>query len=373
MSLLERLRTLIKGPVSEPVENEPEAPAARDAMAAIRELSQAVQNDPNAVEIYLALGNLYRQQGEIERAVQIRNTLIVRPSLATRFKARAYFELGRDFRRSGVLDRAQHAFEEARALGANPQEVSLELAHLAVDAGNFAEAANLYGKLRNPAAQAHYLTRHAEDLLREGHTGEAKIRLGRALRVYPGAIEAWVGLLLLHLKAHDWRKARQLLRNGLESSAPQLRFLFFEGIFTFMPGALAEQADESAQAAFIKEIVTIVLDAIEHEEPELLLLYYAALFLQHSGRTAEATDWLAKALVIRPDFWAARLELLDISLKEQSLSPVFKAQLEIFLNQAHTSSRFVCRQCGFRSNAAFYLCPRCQSWHSIAFRVALQD
>ena len=89
----------------------------QDTRAAIEELSQVVKNDPEAVEIYLALGSLYRSQGEIERAIQIRNSLIVRPGLDREFKARAWFELGRDFRRAGFLDRAQMAFDEARSLG----------------------------------------------------------------------------------------------------------------------------------------------------------------------------------------------------------------------------------------------------------------
>jgi len=57
------------------------APVSRDTQAAIAELAQVVKSNPDAVEIYLALGNLYRSHGEIERAVQIRHNLIVRPTL----------------------------------------------------------------------------------------------------------------------------------------------------------------------------------------------------------------------------------------------------------------------------------------------------
>ncbi len=377
MSLLRRLRDFFgEGGSPAPVDREPDAPTARDALSAIRELSQAVQNDPSAVEIYLALGNLYRQQGDIERAVQIRNTLIVRPGLAPRFKARALFELGRDFRRSGVVDRAQQAFTEARALGANPQEVNLELAQLAADSGDFAEAAQLYAKLRNPAAQAHYLTRHAEDLLREGHTKEAQIRLGRAIRFYSGAAEAWLGLLLLHLRSREWRKAKRILRNALDNTEPALRFLFFEGILSTLPanagGDGRELADVELRERF-EQSTAIALEALEQQEPELLLLYYTALFLQRSGKDTEATEWLAKALVLRPDFWAARLELLQATMSQQQLLPVFKAQLEYFVEQSRAGSRFICRKCGYRSNTTFYVCPRCRAWHSVAFKISLQD
>ena len=85
-------------------EPEGQPPASRDTLAAIGELSRLVRDNPDLVEIYLALGNLYRAQGEIERAVHIRTSLMVRPGLEARVKARTLFELGRDYRRGG-LDR----------------------------------------------------------------------------------------------------------------------------------------------------------------------------------------------------------------------------------------------------------------------------
>ncbi|MDY7001315.1 MAG: tetratricopeptide repeat protein, partial [Thermodesulfobacteriota bacterium] len=100
------------------------APFSRDTMTAISELSRVAKNNPDAVEIYLALGNLYRSQGEIERAVQIRRNLIVRPRLDTKFKAKAWYELGLDYKRGGFVDRAVNAFEQAGKLSGNFKGVS---------------------------------------------------------------------------------------------------------------------------------------------------------------------------------------------------------------------------------------------------------
>ena len=94
----------------------PEPLTHQDTRAAIEELSQAVRNNPESVEIYLALGNLYRSQGEIERAIHIRNSLINRPGLDSALRARSYFELGRDFLRGGMLDKAREAFSLAAKL-----------------------------------------------------------------------------------------------------------------------------------------------------------------------------------------------------------------------------------------------------------------
>ena len=164
----------------------------QDTRAAIEELSQVVKNDPEAVEIYLALGSLYRSQGEIERAIQIRNSLIVRPGLDRRFKARAWFELGRDFRRGGFLDRADRAFQEARSLGQNPTAIHHEIASLAAERGSFEKAAESFGQLNLPLPQAHYLVRLAMDCFEEGNDSQAHRALRHAIRAYPGAVEAWL-------------------------------------------------------------------------------------------------------------------------------------------------------------------------------------
>jgi lipopolysaccharide biosynthesis regulator YciM len=399
VTLLDRLkagaRTLLghrRADILSPMGPDAESPGARDALSAIQELSRVVRNDPDAVEIYLALGNLYRLRGDIERAVQIRSSLIVRPGLDPQFKARALFELGRDYRRGGVMDRALAAFDEARALGADPEQITYELALLHADSGAFQEAASQYARLGFRPAQAHYMVRHAEDLDRCGRPDEARALLAKAVKVYPGAVEAWRARLVMAARAGEWRRAGKLLREGLERVPASIRFLLLEGLLELEApaprhgngaaasggtggtgGAGANGTNGAGSADFEEKRCATVLAAIEAQEPDLLLQYYGALFLLRCGNREEAGNWLAKAMVLRPDFWAARLELLSLSMEQQHLSPVFRSQLEYFIEHARKVKRFVCGSCGLRREHTFSVCPRCRSWHSATFRLSLQD
>ncbi|MEG6506120.1 tetratricopeptide repeat protein [Nitratidesulfovibrio sp. 1201_IL3209] len=383
MTLLDRLkagaRTLLghrRADILSPMGPDAESPGARDALSAIQELSRVVRNDPDAVEIYLALGNLYRLRGDIERAVQIRSSLIVRPGLDPQFKARALFELGRDYRRGGVMDRALAAFDEARALGADPEQITFELALLHADSGAFEEAAAQYARLGFRPAQAHYMVRHAEDLDRCGRADEARTLLARAVKVYPGAVEAWRARLVMAARAGEWRRAGKLLREGLERVPASIRFLLLEGLLELEapdPRNGNGNGTGTAVADFEEQRCATVLAAMEAQEPDLLLQYYGALFLLRCGNREEAGNWLAKAMVLRPDFWAARLELLSLSMEQQHLSPVFRSQLEYFIEHARKVKRFVCGTCGLRREHTFSVCPRCRSWHSATFRMSLQD
>ena len=68
--------------------------------------------DSDTAEIHLALGHLFRQRGEVDRAIRIHQNLLARPELDKRFHIQALFALGQDYLRAGVLDRAEQIFLE---------------------------------------------------------------------------------------------------------------------------------------------------------------------------------------------------------------------------------------------------------------------
>ena len=68
--------------------------------------------DSDTVETHMALGNLFRRRGEVERAIRIHQNLIARPSLSRQQRAQALLELGQDYMRAGLFDRAENLFVE---------------------------------------------------------------------------------------------------------------------------------------------------------------------------------------------------------------------------------------------------------------------
>lgn len=217
------IRSLFGSPSSLPASAEGESPAYRDTLSAINDLSRLVRNDPEAVDIYLALGNLFRAQGDIERAVMIRERLNARPGLNTKFKARSYFELGQDYLRAGVVDRSLEAFRKAARLGYPEEAVTMELAELFAQAGDFPHAAEEYGRLKRYLAQAHYLVRQAEELSANGQKETAGKLLKRALRSYPASIEAWSAMICMAAMAGDWRNVSSFLEKALAKVAASQR------------------------------------------------------------------------------------------------------------------------------------------------------
>ena len=74
---------------------------------AIETLVKVAQLDPETIELHFSLGNLFRRRGETERAIRVHQHLVNRDDLKPRDRDHAAYELGRDFLRAGLLDRAE--------------------------------------------------------------------------------------------------------------------------------------------------------------------------------------------------------------------------------------------------------------------------
>ena len=83
---------------------------------AIAEFTRAVRINSDTVEIYINLGNLFREKGEIERAIRIHQSILLRPNLKPDIKESALMDLGLDYSAAGFFDRAISTFQQLISL-----------------------------------------------------------------------------------------------------------------------------------------------------------------------------------------------------------------------------------------------------------------
>src|SRR6266513_244567 len=77
---------------------------------AIEAFIEVVKVDPQTVELHFALGSLFRRRGETERAIRMHRNLLERPDLGAEQRLHAMVELGQDYLKAGLLDRAEEMF-----------------------------------------------------------------------------------------------------------------------------------------------------------------------------------------------------------------------------------------------------------------------
>lgn len=102
---------------------------------AIESFVVAVKVDPQTVELHFALGSLFRRRGETERAIRMHQTLIERDDLPQDLQLQALAELGQDYLKAGLLDRAEEIFNRLRnsALSDEAKRNLLEIYQLEKD------------------------------------------------------------------------------------------------------------------------------------------------------------------------------------------------------------------------------------------------
>ena len=84
---------------------------------AIRALTHATEVDHSTAELHLTLGNLFRKRGEVDRALRVHEALLARPNLRDDLRHQTMFELAQDYLKAGLIDRAEHLFQELAGRG----------------------------------------------------------------------------------------------------------------------------------------------------------------------------------------------------------------------------------------------------------------
>src|SRR5262245_8302584 len=77
---------------------------------AIEAFIEVVKVDPETIELHFALGSLFRRRGEYDRAIRMHQNLLERADLGPEQKLQAQVELGQDYLKAGILDRAEEVF-----------------------------------------------------------------------------------------------------------------------------------------------------------------------------------------------------------------------------------------------------------------------
>jgi len=328
---------------------------------AIDELTKATSGDTDALEIRMILGNLYRQKGQVGRAISIHQGLLQNPQLTTLEHAYVLLCLGLDFRHSGFVDRALEAFEEVVRLDPQNRYALVNLQKLHEDQQQWAEAASvreqiavidgtphpqnrqILGFLRNEigradaaagdtrSAVAHF--RAAIDVDR--HTTPAYLNLGDALLQrdeVAAAIEAW---------------------ERLTTVLPDRAYLAFDRL-------QRAYARQNAPGRFVDLCQSLIAQQPHEWRARQALAKYLSSVERHSEAFALLLDALAHhphGLAIHQEVWRTLSALgLDRTLVDRYVELTRDA---VFYLDPH-----VCVRCRYRSTELLWLCPQCHEWNT---------
>src|SRR5256712_3905153 len=97
---------------------------------AIEELSRAASLDADALEEHMILGNLYREKGQVGKAITVHQNLLQRPRLSRLEHAYVLLCLGLHYQLGGLVNLALEAFTEVLRLDPQNEYRLLDLQKL---------------------------------------------------------------------------------------------------------------------------------------------------------------------------------------------------------------------------------------------------
>ena len=329
---------------------------------AIEELEKAARIDPGALELRLVLGNLYREKGQVGRAIQEHQTLLQRPRLNRLEHANVQLCLGLDYRRGGFVDRAVAAFTDVLKLDPDNEAALVNLEKLQEDQHQWRDAyitrkrlAQLAGPPDQPKSQAILAFLENEiglQALKEQRFEEAARRFEAAIDLDGSIVIAFVHLGDVRERQGDIPAAVATWERAVEV-APDRAYLALERL---------EHAYAAAdQGARFAQLCRRLIASSPREWRARAAL---ARHLSAQGRHADAFELLLEglehnphALAIHQAIWNV-LSAMDLP-KTLVARYVERTRQSVFYLDPH-----VCMRCRYRSTELLWQCPHCHEWNT---------
>ena len=321
---------------------------------AIDSFLEVAKVDSQTVELHFALGNLFRRRGETDRAIRMHQNLIDRADLDDKVRLHALSELGQDFLKAGLLDRAEEMFN--RLIGTDFEaDAKRNLLEIYQVEKEWQKAIELARELPEVATQQEVAEFYCE------------LAAGEIMRSRPEA-------------------AREFLDQAMQQNRKCVRASLLQGDLLLQEGKqeaaiAAWQRIEQQDPAFLalvaqrlldtyrkmnrREEGTALLRAYLERYPSLDLLDVVYQLILESEGNEEAYRLVRDELQRNPTLLG--LEKL-MSARLPLVAPEVRSDVEmaktIISGYTKRLSRYRCDNCGFKARQFYWRCPACGGWET---------
>ena len=320
---------------------------------AIEAFIEVVKVDPETVELHFALGSLFRRRGEYDRAIRMHQHLLERADLGAEQKTIALSELGQDYLKAGILDRAEEVFQK---LQHSPQAGAARrfLLEIYEAEKDWSRAIEMTGQVESdPRALAQYQCELAASEAAQSRPDSARRHLEAALDANRKCVRA-------SLQLGDLDK---------EAGNPDAAIEHWKRV-------------ESQDPAYLALVAQRLLDAHREQNRAEEGLRLLAGYLERYPSLDLLDTVFQQTLEVKGPEEAYRLvrdELrrnptllgLDRLLEVQIIgatSPERRRDLELMRNLVHSHTqrlaRYRCEGCGFKARQFHWRCPACGGWET---------
>ena len=321
---------------------------------AIDSFLEVAKVDSQTVELHFALGNLFRRRGETERAIRMHQNLIDLPDLDDRVRLQALSELGQDYLKAGLLDRAEEMFN--KLLGTSfEEEAKRNLLEIYQVEKEWLKAVQIARELPDVASHRDIAEFYCE------------LAANEIMRSRPEA-------------------AREYLDSAMQENRKCVRASLLQGDLLLQEGKLLEAIDawqriEQQDPAFLSLVAQRLLETYRkldrRDEGIALLSGYLErypsldlldvvyqLVLESEGN--EAAYRLVRGELQRNPTLLGLEKLMSarLPLAVPEVRPDVELAKTIIQGYTRRLSRYRCDNCGFKARQFYWRCPACGGWET---------
>jgi len=345
---------------------------------AIDAFIEVAKLDSETTELHFALGSLFRRRGEMERAIRVHQSLLARSDLPQEEREHALHEIGQDFLKAGMLDRAEQAFQQVLETRFAVPAVRA-LIRIYESEHDWPRAIEAVKKLRalvdEPVPQlVHYQCEQAQAALamKPPRLEEA----GAALDAADNAATALRGQT--QGQASEARIAMLRAAMARLTQNPERERAYLESVLSTAPDYAGLVADDLLKCyRNLGRAVDglAVLQAHYRRHPSLDV--FNTVFRELRAQKGASEAWAFARDVLRSHPSLLGLDrLLEVELaaddRPEETGAISYGDMGLLRSLIHKHTqrldRYACRVCGFEARHYYWQCPGCNSWETYAPR-----
>src|SRR5699024_6449164 len=324
---------------------------------AIESLVHLLEVSSETFEIHLALGQLFRRRGEVDRALRVHENLIARPALGREHRNQARHELARDYLCAGVLDRAEQLFRELLDQDDYAARAMSGLLSIYEQEQDWTQAIEIARRLERKQGHslrpviAQYHCELAELARDEGRPEAMRRHLRRARSSYRHCVRASLLRGALAESSDDTRLAIRIYRQIVEQDSE-----FVSEVIAPLQRCHERRDDLQGYGVYLRELMRTT----ERVQPHVA----HARLLHAAGRTDEAIAHLSRYLQ-RHTNWIGFHELLELTRAgtDGGLTGPLENLRQSLGHLMQSRSMYHCGHCGFSGRHLYWQCPGCRQWN----------
>lgn len=316
--------------------------------------------DEYTAETYLLLGNMFRNRGEVDRALRLHQNLMARSSLNKDQKAAVMFALGEDYSAAGMLDRAEGVFQELLNTAPRGVKACVPLRQIYEQTHEWEKAIKATTCLKQKKLPiiyqkliAHYYCEMADTEMEQGNLHRVEDYIAKAYKSYKRSARVMVLQADLQERKKNYKQAFKLYLKALINDTHLLTHLFEK---------IVKVAKKTGQ---IKEFEVVLFELYGSDDS--VLAYLLALVGLDSS-THIATDFLLEDLKSKNlDIYSISkaIEILQTNkdCSENEKLSLIKVALDHYLQG---KGAFQCLNCGYQMQDYLWRCPACYQWDKVS-------